>query len=123
MPPAPNRVFAQLPTTIFTVMSALAAEHGAINLGQGFPDEDGPRSIRDAAAQALIPGPNQYPAMRGRIELRRAIAAHTRRFYGLDLDPDKNVVVTSGGTEALTDRKSTRLNSSHVSESRMPSSA
>jgi aspartate/methionine/tyrosine aminotransferase len=102
MPPAPNRVFAQLPTTIFTVMSALAAEHGAINLGQGFPDEDGPRSIRDAAAQALILGPNQYPPMRGRIELRRAIAAHTRRFYGLDLDPDKNVVVTSGGTEALT---------------------
>jgi aspartate/methionine/tyrosine aminotransferase len=102
MPLAPNPVFAKLPTTIFTVMSALAAEHGAVNLGQGFPDEDGPRSIREAAAQALTLGPNQYPPMRGRIELRRAVAAHARRFYGLDFDPDNNVVVTSGGTEALT---------------------
>ena len=69
-------------TTIFTVMSALAVEHGAVNLGQGFPDEDGPRTIRDAAAKALIEGPNQYPPTRGRIELRRAIAAHAKRFYG-----------------------------------------
>jgi N-succinyldiaminopimelate aminotransferase len=99
---APNPVFAKLPTTIFTVMSALAAEHGAVNLGQGFPDEDGPRSIREVAAKALIEGPNQYPPMRGRIELRRAIAAHAKRFYGLDFDPETNVVVTSGGTEALT---------------------
>jgi aspartate/methionine/tyrosine aminotransferase len=99
---APNPVFAKLPTTIFTVMSALAAEHGAVNLGQGFPDEDGPKSIREVAAKALIEGPNQYPPMRGRIELRRAIAAHAKRFYGLDFDPETNVVVTSGGTEALT---------------------
>jgi aspartate/methionine/tyrosine aminotransferase len=99
---APNPVFARLPTTIFTVMSALAAEHGAVNLGQGFPDEDGPKSIREVAAKALIEGPNQYPPMRGRIELRRAIAAHAKRFYGLDFDPETNVVVTSGGTEALT---------------------
>lgn len=104
MSPAPafNPVFANLPTTIFTVMSALAAEHGAVNLGQGFPDEDGPEPIRAAAARALIEGPNQYPPMRGRPELRRAVAAHARRFYGLDFNPDTEVVVTSGATEALT---------------------
>ncbi len=66
-----NPVFAGMGTTIFTVMSALAVEHGAVNLGQGFPDEDGPRAIRDAAAKALIEGPNQYPPTRGRIELRQ----------------------------------------------------
>jgi len=103
-PPIPrfNPVFAGMGTTIFTVMSALAVEHGAVNLGQGFPDEDGPRSIRDAAAKALIEGPNQYPPTRGRIELRRAIAAHTKRFYGMSFNPDMDVLVTSGGTEALT---------------------
>ena len=100
--PQPNAVFAALPTTIFTVMSALAVEHDAINLGQGFPDEDGPLSIRDAAAKALRDGPNQYPPTRGRIELRRAISAHAARFYGLALDPETEVLVTSGGTEALT---------------------
>jgi aspartate/methionine/tyrosine aminotransferase len=89
-------------TTIFTVMSALAVEHGAVNLGQGFPDEDGPRSIRDAAAKALVEGPNQYPPTRGRIELRRAIAAHAKRFYDLSFNPDTEVLITSGGTEALT---------------------
>jgi aspartate/methionine/tyrosine aminotransferase len=98
----PNPVFAALPTTIFTVMSALAAEHGAVNLGQGYPDEDGPLAIRAAAAKALCEGPNQYPPMRGRIELRRAIAAHAARFYGLTFDADNEVLVTSGGTEALT---------------------
>ena len=97
-----NPVFALLPTTIFTHMSALAVQHHAINLGQGFPDEDGPRSIREAAAKALLEGPNQYPPSRGRIELRTAIARHAKRFYGLDFDAEKNVVVTSGGTEALT---------------------
>jgi N-succinyldiaminopimelate aminotransferase len=96
-----NPVLDGLPTTIFTIMSGLASEHSAINLGQGFPDEDGPVAIRRAAAQALIDGPNQYPPMRGRIELRRAIAAHARRFYGFELDPDAQVVVTSGATEAL----------------------
>ena len=100
--PSPNPVFSALGTTIFTHMSALAAEHGAVNLGQGFPDEDGPKSIREAAARALIEGPNQYPPMRGRIELRKALAAHARRFYGFDLDPDTDIVVTSGATEALT---------------------
>jgi aspartate/methionine/tyrosine aminotransferase len=100
--PRPNPVFANLPTTIFTVMSALAVEHGAINLGQGFPDEDGPPDIRESAAAALIEGPNQYPPTRGIPALRAAIAAHARRFYGFDFDPDRNVLVTSGGTEALT---------------------
>lgn len=97
-----NPAFANLPTTIFTVMSALAAEHDAVNLGQGFPDEDGPEAVRARAAKALMEGPNQYPPMRGVPELRRAIAAHAKRFYGLEFDPHKEVVVTSGATEALT---------------------
>jgi len=97
-----NPVFAALGTTIFTHMSALAVEHGAVNLGQGFPDEDGPVAIREVASRALVEGPNQYPPMRGRIELRKAIAAHAKRFYGFDLNPDTDVVVTSGATEALT---------------------
>jgi len=98
-----NPVFSALGTTIFTVMSALATKHGAINLGQGFPDEDGPLSIREAAARALRDGPNQYPPMQGLIELRRAIAAHSRRYYDLDFDAESEVLVTSGATEALTD--------------------
>src|SRR5262245_15724739 len=98
-----NPVFSTLGTTIFTVMSALATKHGAINLGQGFPDEDGPLSIREAAAKALREGPNQYPPMMGVIQLRRAIAAHAKRFYDLTFDPETEVLVTSGGTEALTD--------------------
>jgi aspartate/methionine/tyrosine aminotransferase len=102
MPHQPNPIFASLPTTIFTHMSALAVAHGAINLGQGFPDEDGPFSIREVAARALADGPNQYPPMRGLPQLRKAICAHAKRFYDLDFDPDANVVVTSGGTEALT---------------------
>lgn len=100
--PIPNAVFARLPTTIFTVMSALAVEHRAINLGQGFPDEDGPLAIREVASEALRAGPNQYPPTRGVPELRAAIANHAKRHYGFDLDPDRNVLVTSGGTEALT---------------------
>ncbi|HTO39902.1 MAG TPA: aminotransferase [Rhizomicrobium sp.] len=96
-----NPVFETLPTTIFTVMSAAAAKYGAVNLGQGFPDEDGPPAIRAAAAQSLLDGPNQYPPTRGVPELRRAIAAHAARFHGLDINPDTEVVVTSGATEAL----------------------
>jgi aspartate/methionine/tyrosine aminotransferase len=98
-----NPVFAGLGTTIFTIMSALAAEHEAVNLGQGFPDEDGPEAIREAAVQALRNGPNQYPPMQGLLELRRAIADHSRRFYDLEFDPVAEVVVTSGATEALGD--------------------
>jgi aspartate/methionine/tyrosine aminotransferase len=97
-----NPIFASLPTTIFTHMSALATQHNAINLGQGFPDEDGPLAIREVAAKAMLEGPNQYPPMRGRIELRQAIAKHAKRFYDLDFNPDTDVVVTSGATEALT---------------------
>ncbi|MDE2163657.1 MAG: aminotransferase [Alphaproteobacteria bacterium] len=97
-----NPVFSNLPTTIFTVMSALAVEHRAINLGQGFPDEDGPLPIREAAARALQKDSNQYPPMKGLAELRRALATHTERFYGMRFDPDSEIVVTSGATEALT---------------------
>lgn len=96
-----NPVFGSLGTTIFTTMSGLATEHQAINLGQGFPDEDGPLAIREKAAKALVEGPNQYPPMRGLLPLRQAIADHGRRFYGLALDPVGDVIVTSGGTEAL----------------------
>lgn len=99
---AGNPVFAGQGTTIFTVMSALAVEHGAINLGQGFPDEDGPVELRQAASRALLEGPNQYPPMKGRIELRRTIASHAKQFYGLTFDPEDEVLVTSGATEALT---------------------
>ncbi len=107
-PPAPprapgNPVFAGLGTTIFTVMSALASEHGAVNLGQGFPDEDGPLSLREAAARTLIDGPNQYPPMMGLPALRQALARHAKRHYDLDLDWASEIVVTSGATEALTD--------------------
>ena len=95
-------VFEGMGTTIFSIMSALAVEHGAINLGQGFPDEDGPRAIRDVAAKALVEGPNQYPPTRGLVALRKAIAGHAKRYYALNFDPDREVLVTSGGTEALT---------------------
>lgn len=96
-----NPVLSRYGTTIFTVMSALAQQHGAINLGQGFPDEEGPEAIRRVAAAALLDGPNQYPPMRGLPELRRAVAEHDRRFYGIDADPEREVLVTSGATEAL----------------------
>ena len=100
--PAFNPVFAKQGTTIFTVMSALAAEHKAINLGQGFPDLDGPEAIRAVAAKALMDGPNQYPPMPGMAELRRELSAHAKNFYGLGYDWRDEVLVTSGGTEALT---------------------
>jgi N-succinyldiaminopimelate aminotransferase len=96
-----NSVLGGYGTTIFTVMSALAAEHQAINLGQGFPDEDGPEDVRRVAAEALLAGPNQYPPMTGLPELRRAVAEHNRRFYGLEADVGAEVLVTSGATEAL----------------------
>lgn len=96
-----NPIVAARPTTIFTVMSALAAECDAINLGQGFPDMDGPRDVRGRAAEACIEGPNQYPPMMGHPELRQAVAEANRRFYGLDVDWTRQVLVTSGATEAL----------------------
>ena len=97
-----NTLLSNTGTTIFTVMSALATEHGAINLGQGFPDTDGPPDVVQAAADALLDGRNQYPPMAGLPELRRTVAAANARFYGLDVDPDGEVVVTSGATEAIT---------------------
>jgi N-succinyldiaminopimelate aminotransferase len=97
-----NPIFAGAGTTIFTVMSALAVQHQAVNLGQGFPDEDGPEGVRQAAADALIKGPNQYPPMMGLPQLRQALAAHASRFYDLAYDWQSEVVVTSGATEALT---------------------
>lgn len=96
-----NPIYRDLGTTIFEMMSRLAQQHDAVNLGQGFPDEPGPDDVRQAAAQALLDGWNQYPPMLGLPDLRRAVADHDRRFYGLDLDPDCQVLVTSGATEAL----------------------
>lgn len=96
-----NPIFAGLKTTVFTEMSALALEHGAVNLGQGFPDNEGPVDVREAAANAVLNGPNQYPPMQGLPVLREAIAAHYRRVHGLDLDPGHEVLVTAGATEAL----------------------
>lgn len=97
----PNPIFAGLPLSIFQHMTGLAQAHDAINLGQGFPDEDGPLTVRQAAAQALIDGPNQYPPSKGLAVLRQAVSDHARKFYGLENDPEDEVVITSGGTEAL----------------------
>ncbi|BAQ45478.1 MULTISPECIES: aminotransferase [Methylobacterium] len=96
-----NPIFADLPTTVFEVMSALARETGAVNLGQGFPDDPGPADVRAKAAEAVMEGWNQYPPMMGLPELRGAIARHYARWQGLDLDPDTEIMVTSGATEAL----------------------
>lgn len=87
--------------TVFAEMSALAAATGAINLGQGFPDEDGPVEVLDAAVAAVRAGVNQYPPGRGTAELRAAIAEHQAHWYGLTVDPDREVLVTAGATEAL----------------------
>lgn len=87
--------------TIFADMSALAARTGAINLGQGFPDEDGPAEVLEAARTAITNGVNQYPPGRGIPDLLTAIAEHQQRFYGLVLDPGRDVLVTAGATEAL----------------------
>ncbi len=96
-----NRLFAGLPTTVFEVMSRLARETGAVNLGQGFPDDPGPDDVRRRAAEAVVSGWNQYPPMMGLPELRQAVADHYARHQGLALDPDRQVMVTSGATEAI----------------------
>ncbi|NJP66494.1 pyridoxal phosphate-dependent aminotransferase [Streptomyces spiramenti] len=100
--PLLNRRLDGLGTTIFARMTALAAETGAINLGQGFPDSDGPEVVREAAVRALRDGRgNQYPPGPGIPELRQAIAEHQLRFHGVRWDPDSEVLVTAGATEAL----------------------
>ncbi|HQT79989.1 MAG TPA: aminotransferase [Rhodopila sp.] len=96
-----NSYLGSIGTTIFTVMSALAVEHKAINLGQGFPDTEGPADVLQAAADALKDSRNQYPPMPGVAELRQAVASANRRFYGLDVDWETEVTVTSGATEAI----------------------
>ncbi|ANH92598.1 aminotransferase [Streptomyces sp. SAT1] len=100
--PLLNRRLAEFGTTVFAEMSALAAATGSINLGQGFPDTDGPEEIREAAVRALRDGRgNQYPPGPGVPELRTAVAAHQLRRYGLSYDPDTEVLVTAGATEAI----------------------
>lgn len=100
--PLLNRRLAEFGTTVFAEMSALALRTGAINLGQGFPDTDGPEEVREAAVRALRDGRgNQYPPGPGISELRTAIAAHQQRRYGLSVDPDTEVLVTAGATEAI----------------------
>src|SRR3954452_2794129 len=96
-----NPIFANLPTSVFEVMSRLARETGAVNLGQGFPDDPGPEDVRRKAADAVMSGWNQYPPMMGLPELRVAIAEHYRRFQRLDFAPDTEIMVTSGATEAI----------------------
>ncbi|MER5989910.1 pyridoxal phosphate-dependent aminotransferase [Streptomyces viridosporus] len=100
--PLLNRRLAEFGTTVFAEMSALALRTGSINLGQGFPDTDGPEEVREAAVRALRDGRgNQYPPGPGVPELRTAVAAHQRRRYGLSFDPDTEVLVTAGATEAI----------------------
>jgi aspartate/methionine/tyrosine aminotransferase len=96
-----NSILSSFGTTIFETMSRLAQAHGAVNLGQGFPEGLEPSDVVARAAEAVTSGPNQYPSMMGTPDLRQAIAAHDRRFYGLDLDSMAEVMVTSGATEAL----------------------
>ena len=96
-----NPVFSARPQSIFPTMSALARKHDAINLGQGFPDEDGPAEILRLAADAIVKGPNQYVPVEGVGELRQAIAQDNKRFYGLDIDPNTQTLVVSGATEGL----------------------
>ncbi len=102
--PSPRmaRRLRSIPPTIFSEMSALAVRTGSLNLGQGFPDQDGPPAVIEAAVEALRTGRNQYPPGVGVPELRDAVAAHQARHYGIELDPLSQVVVTAGATEAIT---------------------
>lgn len=90
-----------LGVTIFEEMTTLALQTGAINLGQGFPDEDGPAEIREAARAAIASGANQYAPGKGIPELREAVSAHQERFYGLSVDPASEVIITTGATEGI----------------------
>ena len=97
-----NRIFADLPNTIFDVMSQAARDLNAINLGQGFPEDPGPLDVREKAADAVLNGYNQYPSMMGIPEHRQAVASHYAHWHGLQLEPMSEVMITSGATEALT---------------------
>lgn len=88
-------------TTVFAQMSALATKTNAVNLGQGFPDTDGPAEVAAAAAQAVLNGPNQYPPLPGQPDLRAAVAEHAQRFYDMSYDSDTEVLITAGATEAI----------------------
>lgn len=101
-PSAAERV-SRFGTTVFSEFSALALKHGAVNLGQGFPDFDGPEAVKEAAQRAIRDGVNQYAITTGSKDLRLAIAEHAARFYGQQVDPDTMVTVTSGATEAILD--------------------
>jgi len=96
-----NPVFANLGVSVFEVMSRLAREQDAVNLGQGFPDDPGPEDVRRKAAEAVINGWNQYPPMMGLPELRQAVAAHYRQWQNVALAPDSEIMITSGATEAI----------------------
>lgn len=96
-----NRQIANQPVTIFTLMSELARKHNAINLGQGFPDTEGPQDMVQLAADALLDGRNQYAPLTGLPELRAAVADASARFQNIPVDAESEVVVTSGATEAL----------------------
>ena len=96
-----NSLFADLPVSIFEEMSGLARQHQAINLGQGFPDDPGPEDVRRKAAEAVVSGWNQYPPMLGLPELREAVAQHYLTHQGLEIDAAREVMITSGATEAL----------------------
>lgn len=98
-----NPIYAELPTTIFDVMSNLARDLNAVNLGQGFPDDPGPEDVRRKAADEVLNGWNQYPPMMGLPVLRQAIADHFNRFQNLNLDAMTETMVTSGATEAIAD--------------------
>src|SRR4051795_11012667 len=96
-----NSVFANLPVSVFEVMSRLAREQDAVNLGQGFPDGPFPDDVLAKAADAVINGWNQYPPMMGLPELRKAVSVHYKHWQNLDLDPDSEIMITSGATEAI----------------------
>ena len=104
-----NKVFADLPVTIFEAMSQLARDNNAINLGQGFPDHPGPEDIRRAAADAVMNGYNQYPSMMGIPELRQAIAAHYGHWHGLTLDPMTNQSKSSTHTSSESTTKGMQI--------------
>lgn len=98
-----NHVLSGYGITVFETMTRMANAHGAINLGQGFPDTDGPEALKEVAVNALREMPNQYPPMLGLPALREAVADHNKLFYDLEIDHDHEVIITSGATEALAD--------------------